>query len=120
MSDMGLGQADWYAAATLRERFALLLLDRPKDGAAFNPDLSTRRLQRWRSQAPFENEALFLQRLAADGLTLDSFATILGQTAASIQQQSAEPPAWLLRLAEAFAAPGPQETDGGGELLDTI
>jgi type 2 lantibiotic biosynthesis protein LanM len=120
MIDMGLRQADWYAAATLRERIALQFLDRPKGGAALNADLSSRRLQRWRSQAPFENEALFLQRLAADGLTLESFAAILGQTAASIHERSAEPPAWLMRLDEAFTARGPQEADRCGELLDTI
>jgi len=34
-----------------------------------NADLGQRRLQRWRMQSPFTDEALFAERLAMDGLT---------------------------------------------------
>jgi type 2 lantibiotic biosynthesis protein LanM len=95
---------DWHRASTLRER-AATLHDAP-DGvsvADFDADLAERRLRRWRSQAPFDNETIFGRRLAVDGLDQTSFRRLLGASLGTVRERCLAPPAWRATLAAAFS-----------------
>ncbi|HEV2843904.1 MAG TPA: type 2 lanthipeptide synthetase LanM family protein, partial [Thermoanaerobaculia bacterium] len=93
-------EADWYRATTLAERAASL----PRTGvpAEVNANLAGRRLGRWRSQTPFQDEALLARRLAADGLSLEDFNGLLGEPWQRLRERFPDPPRWLLDLSEAF------------------
>ncbi len=102
-------EADWYRAATLAERAAAA----PAPAAAGNPELARRRLERWRSQTPFQSPAELRRRLATDGLDPDSFLALLGESALDLKERTAQPPGWLGTLERAFAAgPAPAEREG--------
>jgi len=60
-------------------------------------------LSRWRAQAPFDKEHLFLQRLNLDGITEEELKYLLGETVESLRNRWPIPPLWLQRLAEAFS-----------------
>ncbi|ABA24949.1 Lanthionine synthetase C-like protein (plasmid) [Trichormus variabilis ATCC 29413] len=98
MKKFNYEDATWYRAVSLTERIAAMSLTAP-----LNADLGQRRFQRWRMQSPFMNEALFVQRLAIDGLKVDDFCYLLGQTAPQIPQ------AWLGKLTAVFSNPEDEE-----------
>ncbi|WP_258002515.1 hypothetical protein [Fischerella thermalis] len=91
MKQFNCEDAAWYRAASLMERIAVMSLEAPS-----NVELGRRRLQRWRMESPFTDEALFAARLAMDGLNLGNFCYLLGQSAPQIPQ------AWLGELAAAY------------------
>ena len=97
---------DWYRAATLAERAATLT--RTGEPAAGNAALAARRLERWRSQAPFQSQEMLRRRLATDGLSPEDFGILLGESRRQVRERFPDPPPWLADLAEAFAAP-PEE-----------
>src|SRR5574340_481499 len=100
-----LGSPCWYAALTLRERAAAL---GPADAApppmAADTAPAQPRLERWRQQLPFGTADLFARRLAAEGLTEETFAHLVGEPVEEVQRRFDTPPAWLDRLAQAFDA----------------
>ncbi len=72
----------WYVspalchALTLAERSNLLDEGRfPLSSEANDVERSQGRLTRWQQQPPFDDEAIFAQRLAADGLDSERFGT---------------------------------------------
>jgi len=91
MKQFNCEDAAWYRAASLMERIAVMSLEAPS-----NVELGRRRLQRWRMESPFTDEALFTERLARDGLNPDDFCYLLGQSAPQIPQ------IWLGELAAAY------------------
>lgn len=94
----------WYQAITLTERIASL----PHGPAPVlklhsDTDLTGKRFQRWRSQAPFTVDSSFTQRLAIDGISEPIFRHLLGEPVEAIQQRLAQPPDWLTTLESAYA-----------------
>ncbi|HEV2844273.1 MAG TPA: type 2 lanthipeptide synthetase LanM family protein [Thermoanaerobaculia bacterium] len=64
----------------------------------------------WRAQTPFQKEELLLQRLAMDGLSLEDFTVLLGESGEGLRDRAAAPLPWLAELEEAFGAgPGSSE-----------
>ena len=96
----------WYQAITLAERIASLT-----DGfciaseSQIDAALAKRRLERWRSQPPFKDDAHFARRLASDNLTEDLFLVILGEPIEAVHDRIPQFPHWLNELAEAFSGP---------------
>jgi len=74
-------------------------------------DLAVRRLQRWREQPPFTNDALFARRLAADGIGEEELLQLLGEPAESVRDRLPHPPAWLCEVVEAFSRSSPESVD---------
>lgn len=112
MNRAWLHDPSWYHALTLAERIALLR-ERPQIRAAeINTELGTRRLQRWKAQSPFADDAFFARRLAQDGIDEAELLYLLGEPIAAVRDRADGLPDWLLQLAEAF-------TEGGSsQLLD--
>jgi type 2 lantibiotic biosynthesis protein LanM len=95
----------WYRAATLSERVALLHTGahHPASSSQEAREKALRRLQRWKEQAPFDQETFFTDRLELDGLNEQELLALL---AASVQPEQAKqpaPPPWLVWLQQAFA-----------------
>ncbi len=90
----------WFQALTLDERAAL-----PVPVERWDPELAARRLQRWRSQPPFADPALFALRLAADGLAEERLLRLLGEPPAALAARCPEAPDWLEDLEQALAGP---------------
>src|SRR5262249_61679204 len=68
-----------------------------------NAHLAQRRLQRWRSQAPFATDSAFAERLALDGLSEEDLFRLLGEPIEAVHSRCPLPLAWLTELAQAFA-----------------
>ncbi len=109
--------SDWWRALALDERRL------PIHGvAASSEPLARLRLERWRAQAPFGDEALWRRRLALSGLDPAHFAAALEAPAAPA---AAEPARWARDLDRAFArrrpwregVPGAPEDDPVALLL---
>jgi class II lanthipeptide synthase len=95
----------WYEASTLTERIDSLR-DHPHSFTTEKTGIDTERaerlLERWRTQAPFDKEALFLQRLDLDRITEEELKYLLGETVESLRERCPTPPAWIRQLSEAF------------------
>ena len=111
----GFELSQWAAALNLRERAAIFQSHRNslKD-SAFNPKTSAHYLKKWRQQAPFDQEGILEQRLAADGITPEDFEILLGLDPKALAEWAEQMPPWLQTLREAYAAfetskPFPQE-----------
>jgi type 2 lantibiotic biosynthesis protein LanM len=95
--------AAWYRALSLAERVAAL------DGAparSASPDAlgetACRRLETWKTQKPFEQKALFDERLAHDALSEADLLFLLSESAESLKARARGVPDWLLAIREAF------------------
>ena len=96
----------WLNAMTLGERAASLR--QPPAGAraafAFAPvvddDLAEKRLRRWRSLQPFDNQDVFHRRLAADSIDEHQLRRLLGEPLDSLRRRISDSPAWLKRMLE--------------------
>jgi type 2 lantibiotic biosynthesis protein LanM len=98
-----IGQAGWYQGLTLEERRGTLAADYGRAGLPMDEKAAERRWQQWTGQLPFSQNGGHLERrLAQDGLTEEEFRRLLGETPEVIQARMAEPPAWLVQLAEAY------------------
>jgi type 2 lantibiotic biosynthesis protein LanM len=107
----------WYQALTLNERLtSLLKLPRPFSGT-IDDAAAGRRLKRWRSQAPFTNEALFTRRLEMDGITEEGLTYLLGEPAEALGGRWPTPPDWLWQLSQAFDDRG---GNNDGRFLETV
>lgn len=100
-------QPAWYQALTLNERWATLAAGAGRTGLPVDEKAAERRWQQWTGQLPFsQNSDHLTRRLQQDGLTEEAFRWLLGETAEAIQARTAEPPDWLVQLAEAYEAYG--------------
>src|SRR5262245_48910445 len=99
----------WYHAITLTERIASLhTFQRTTPNGAVDAERAERRLQRWRSQAPFITDSYFAQLLAIDGISEDEFHYLLAEPIEAIRDRFPAPPTWLVELAQAFSrSPSP-------------
>jgi type 2 lantibiotic biosynthesis protein LanM len=96
--------AGWYRATTLAER---VVLRRGVDKRYRHSELAEQRLQRWKEQLPFKQDAsYFTQRLAMDLLTEDDLLTLLDEPVEAVQAYSELLPAWLTELQQAFETQG--------------
>jgi type 2 lantibiotic biosynthesis protein LanM len=96
----------WYHALTLTDRLASLRSHQDLlPHGAVDADLAERRLQRWRSQAPFTTGSYFAQRLSLDGLSEDDLFALLGEPIEAVEDRCPSTPDWLVELAEAFSQP---------------
>lgn len=101
-------ETDWYRALTLSERASSLRREGPP--MEVDAERAAESLDCWRAQTPFQKEELLLQRLAMDGLSLEDFTALLGESGEGLRDRAAAPPPWLAELEEAFAAePGSWE-----------
>lgn len=93
---------DFAAALTLEERVALARYPAPAGERAH------KRLERWRTQPPFDQDGFFSRRLAGAGLDEAGLLALLAEPREALAARLGETPAWLRELAEAFrlAAPG--------------
>ncbi|HXO28227.1 MAG TPA: type 2 lanthipeptide synthetase LanM family protein [Thermoanaerobaculia bacterium] len=113
-------------ALSLRERLA------SPDHARGPIDLDRgeRRLARWRAQAPFDAGDFFEQRLAADGVSRDGLANLLGEVLESGPRHRPRQPDWAVSLEESFAdrsakrprltLPARWQSHAGAELWDFV
>ena len=102
---------DWYQAVFLSERIASLKSIQNERLADIDRDLAQRRLDRWKTQSPFDKESYFAQRLATEEIGEAEFFQILGEPTEAVRDRAASPqgnrhsfpPDWLTDFAQAFA-----------------
>ncbi|HEX3555967.1 MAG TPA: type 2 lanthipeptide synthetase LanM family protein [Thermoanaerobaculia bacterium] len=105
---MTLSLAQFAAALTLEERAAL----RERAAPATPVDERARKkLERWRTQSPFDRDGFFPRRLAQNGLDEEGLLALLAEPPEALAERwerEGEPAAWLRELDEAFrlASPG--------------
>lgn len=95
--------ATWYQALTLPEQVAALVAA----GVAhsdenFNSRRAERRIQSWRSQAPFADDSILARRLALDHIDQERLYRLLGEPPELLRDHAGAPPAWLVALLQAF------------------
>jgi len=78
----------WHRATTLAERAASLdCRRREADSDEMDHALAARRLERWRSEPPFDDDACFAQRLAQDSLTEVDLRRLLGEPIEAVRDR---------------------------------
>lgn len=92
---------NWYQALTLSERISSSMSQNKTSNLEMNA-LAERRLERWKSQPPFDKNSYFKQRLATENMSEAEFLQILGEPVAAVRNRFPNPPAWLTDLAQAF------------------
>lgn len=103
--------SSWYHAITLTERIASLHAGQYKTlNVEVDMDLAKRRMQYWRSQAPFTMDSYFAQRLAMDGACEDEFFYLLGEPIEAVRDRFPASPVWLAELAQVFSRPPSSKT----------
>lgn len=95
------GFSDWYRATTLVERLAGVA-DRRMVEDASRLASSRGRLQRWRSQPPFDDPDLFARRLAVDGLQEEDLLALLAEPVEALARRLAGESRWWVPLAAAW------------------
>src|SRR5262245_19442130 len=93
----------WYEASTLSERIESLRIH-PHTSTEREIDIvrAERLLERWRTQAPFDKEGFFSQRLKMDGISEEGLKYLLGETVESLSSRQPQAPSWIRGLSEAF------------------
>jgi type 2 lantibiotic biosynthesis protein LanM len=91
----------WHQAATLKERLAFL--HNPRTQIEVDQARGERRLQRWRTQPPFDKDTFFEQRLQMDGTTEDELRLLLSESADHLHARDPQVPGWFKPWSEAFA-----------------
>ncbi|HEY3570850.1 MAG TPA: type 2 lanthipeptide synthetase LanM family protein [Thermoanaerobaculia bacterium] len=94
---------DFSPALTLEER----LRERPASGGPAG-ERARKRLERWRTQPPFDRDGFFPRRLAQAGLDEAGLLTLLDEPREALAERFPAAPGWLEEIAEAFrlASPG--------------
>lgn len=93
---------EWCRALNLSERLALLT-EAASESPASVDEVAAARLQRWRSEPPFEKPETFARKLELAGTTEAELLSLLGETAEQLHQRLASSPAWLNQLEAAFS-----------------
>ncbi|QRK06010.1 type 2 lantipeptide synthetase LanM family protein [Archangium violaceum] len=96
----------WYRALTLLERAATLPASSAEAPPPVDAELAGKRLKRWRSQPPMDQDETFARRLANDGLTDARFLQLLGTPPEVLQARSGEVPRWVRDFLRALARHG--------------
>jgi type 2 lantibiotic biosynthesis protein LanM len=107
---------EWFEALTLEERAALLAFKPENDPPPERMERAARKLQRWRSESELLEDALFAERLAAEGLSPDRLLPILAEPASGLHRRACSPPDWLKLLARSFSRPASENGQGFGIL----
>src|SRR5262249_58231425 len=95
--------SDWYRAASLNERAAAWHAAGVGGDVIHYDDVrGSKRLRRWREQANFKNDQVFIERLEAEGLAEEQLRQLLGEDADAVKSRSAETPSWLTKWTSAF------------------
>ncbi|MBW4623886.1 MAG: type 2 lantipeptide synthetase LanM family protein [Cyanosarcina radialis HA8281-LM2] len=94
-------KVDWYQAIELAER--IVLLKNPKFSSKINLKLAQSYIDRWKAQAPFDQDSYFNQRLATENITEKELLNILGESIETVRDRLPKPPTWLTELARAFS-----------------
>lgn len=98
--------SNWYNATMLTERLvSLRTLEHRLPTIDVDADLVELRLERWRSQPPFEIGSYFEQRLAMDGMSEDELRYILGEPIEAVRGRFPVRPVWLSQLDQAYSSP---------------
>ncbi len=97
-----LADPKWYDALTLTERVRSFATASPRP---MDAGLAARRLERWRAQTPFDDDALLAERLWSDGLSREDFLRVLGEPPGG-PSATAQALPWLGAIERAFARPG--------------
>jgi len=106
MDNSYVESANWYHAATLKERVASLRANQSAERAGeADAELAERRMQLWRSQPPFAAGSNFADRLATDGLSEDDLLYCLGEPVEVLRRRGAGSQDWLEQIAHAFSRP---------------
>jgi type 2 lantibiotic biosynthesis protein LanM len=96
---------EWYQAIALTERIATL---RSQSQLSVKHDvdevLANRQLDRWKSQAPFDKQSYFDQRLSANNITVPELIQCLGESTESLRDRYPETPDWLIELEQAYSS----------------
>lgn len=95
----------WYRALTLTERASSPQpggFRAQSSGDPGSTEKAQRRLQRWKEQAPFDQDSLFADRLAIDELTESDLLELLAEPIEAVQARLPTPPGWLVELQQAF------------------
>jgi type 2 lantibiotic biosynthesis protein LanM len=98
----------WYNALSLADRLGGESNDHRCTAQHARKNEAAHRLQDWKTQTPFENTALFAQRLADDALTEEQLLALLTEKSADVQARTPSTPAWLVALKQAFASYDPE------------
>jgi type 2 lantibiotic biosynthesis protein LanM len=93
----------WYRGISLSERIpSLPAVDGMGGAATVAPAVGERRIERWRSQPPFNSVKFFAQRLSMDGMTEEELRFLLAEPAESLRDRLPSPPVWLAAVLEAY------------------
>jgi lantibiotic modifying enzyme len=99
-----LQTSQWYLAQTLTELIRAKPAIEPKFlQVTANHELAEKRLESWKSQAPFDKDSYLTQRLATENMTEEEFLNILGESTETLRDRFSHPPAWLIELEQAFS-----------------
>ncbi|HEX5533571.1 MAG TPA: type 2 lanthipeptide synthetase LanM family protein [Actinomycetales bacterium] len=104
---------EWFRALSLTERLRLPV---PPEGPTSRGEAAAEtarsRLDAWKNQRPFDDEALFAQRLALDALAEAELIALLAEPAENLRARTPDHLEWLLALRAAYATPGRPELTG--------
>jgi type 2 lantibiotic biosynthesis protein LanM len=103
--DQAFWQApEWYRALSLTERLWSQEAEQPEISStpSGTVDKALSRLQAWKGQNPFDQEALYAQRLSLDSLSEQDLLSLLAEPTESIQARISVVPDWLAALRDAF------------------
>ncbi len=95
--------SDWYRALTLNERITSLQLDHKRSKNLTNHNVpSNHKINRWKSQSPFDKENYFAQRLDAANITEADLDYFLNESTEVFKTRCFDPPDWSLEIIQAF------------------
>jgi type 2 lantibiotic biosynthesis protein LanM len=106
MNQQIFADSAWYHALTLTERInSLCCFHNNFPQVEVNAKQAQKRIQKWRTQAPFKQEIYFEQRLATSGITEEEFLFLLGEPMEVLKHRLSHEPSWLQVLKQAFSNP---------------
>lgn len=98
-----MNDAQWFLALTLRERAAIISANPSPSCEEFDEAVSARRIARWRSQSPFQDDSLFAYRLSSIPLVdLRTFELVLGTPPSYFAKHYGSELKWLQFLRDAY------------------
>ena len=107
VAELPADAADWCRATTLQERLVRL-----RAAGGGTTESTTRRdedhvdawrIDVWRAQSPFDDDAHFARLLATEAMSQDEFVRILTEPPQTIRRRLTRLPSWLLHLQRSFS-----------------
>lgn len=92
----------WYRGLTLIERTDPNSASTVNHPSASDAATAVRRLERWKAQSPFDEDAFFDERLGQDGLAEQDLLALLAESPTSLRARIGRIPDWLNALREAY------------------